>query len=31
METAFQIANLLVFPQWMLMIFAPNGKERSGL
>lgn len=24
METAFQIANALVLPQWLLMIFAPN-------
>jgi hypothetical protein len=24
LETVFSIANMLVFPQWMLMIFAPN-------
>lgn len=24
METAFQIANALVLPQWLLMIFAPR-------
>ncbi|MFN3848846.1 MAG: ABA4-like family protein [Spirosomataceae bacterium] len=24
LETVFSIANALVFPQWMLMIFAPN-------
>ncbi|AYQ36046.1 ABA4-like family protein [Runella sp. SP2] len=31
METAFQIANLLVFPQWMLMIFAPQWKGTQWL
>ncbi|WP_028522497.1 ABA4-like family protein [Runella limosa] len=31
METAFQVANMLVFPQWMLMIFAPQWKGTQGL
>lgn len=31
METAFQVANMLVFPQWMLMIFAPQWKGTQWL
>ncbi|MFN8347219.1 MAG: ABA4-like family protein [Spirosomataceae bacterium] len=31
METAFQIANALVLPQWLLMIFAPQWKVTQWL